>query len=81
MDKFKAASMNIADGLDWNANHICKRRKGDTRRAHKSARTKLKQDLIKEKHFGEEENKILTKIIEKNAVEPKSNFYDYYKEE
>ena len=32
----------------------------------------------KEKVFGDEENKILNDIIEKNVVETKNNFFDYY---
>ena len=32
----------------------------------------------KEKVFGDEENKILNDIIEKNLVETKNNFFDYY---
>lgn len=32
----------------------------------------------KEKVFGDEENKILNDIIEKNLVETKKNFFDYY---
>ena len=32
----------------------------------------------KEKVFGAEENKILNNIIEKNLVETKNNFFDYY---
>ena len=32
----------------------------------------------KEKVFGNEENKILNNIIEKNLVETKNNFFDYY---
>lgn len=32
----------------------------------------------KEKVFGDEENKILNNIIEKNLTETKSNFFDYY---
>ncbi len=32
----------------------------------------------KEKVFGDEENEILNDIIEKNIVETKSNFFDYY---
>lgn len=32
----------------------------------------------KEKVFGDEENKILNGIIEKNIVETKNNFFDYY---
>lgn len=32
----------------------------------------------KEKFFGDEENEILDSIIEKNSVEVKSNFFDYY---
>lgn len=43
MNLFKAMSMNMADSLDWNCKKICKRSKGDTRRIHKQARTKLKK--------------------------------------
>lgn len=32
----------------------------------------------KEKVFGKEENNILNSIIEKNIVETKNNFFDYY---
>lgn len=32
----------------------------------------------KEKVFGEEENKILENIIERNLVQTKNNFFDYY---
>ena len=32
----------------------------------------------KEKIFGNEENKILQEIINKNLVEAKNNFFDYY---
>lgn len=32
-----------------------------------------------EKVFGTEENWILQQIIEKNSVEYKNNFFDYYK--
>lgn len=43
MNLFKAMSMNMADSLDWNCKKVCKRSKGDTRRIHKQARTKLKR--------------------------------------
>lgn len=40
-------------------------------------------DIIKllidnEKHFTQNENEILQLIIDKNSVEEKPNFYDYY---
>ena len=43
MNLFKAMSMDMADSLDWNCKKVCKRSKGDTRRIHKQARTKLKR--------------------------------------
>lgn len=43
MNLFKAMSMKMADSLDWNCKKVCKRSKGDTRRIHKQARTKLKR--------------------------------------
>lgn len=43
MNLFKAMSMKMADSLDWNCKKVCKRSKGDTRRIHKRARTKLKR--------------------------------------
>ena len=33
-----------------------------------------------EKFFGNEENKIMNNIIEKNVVETKNNFFEYYEE-
>ena len=32
----------------------------------------------KEKYFGVEENEAVKRIIKKNAVPPKQNFFDYY---
>lgn len=43
MNLFKAMSMKMADSLDWNCKKVCKRSKGDTKRIHKQARTKLKK--------------------------------------
>lgn len=48
MNLFKAMSMNIADSLDWNCKKVCKRSKGDTKRIHKQARNKIKQEDKKE---------------------------------
>ena len=42
MDLFKALSMKMANSLDWNCRHVCKRRKGDDKRVHRSARRKLR---------------------------------------
>ena len=41
MDLFKALSMKMADSLDWNCKHVCKRCKGDGKRVRRSARRKL----------------------------------------
>lgn len=43
MDLFKKHTMKMADSLDWNCKGIVKRRKGDTKRIHKQARTKMKR--------------------------------------
>ena len=48
MNLFKAMSMKMADSLDWNCKKVCKRSKGDTRRIHKQARNKIKQEDKKE---------------------------------
>ena len=44
MNLFKAMSMKMADSLDWNCKKVCKRSKGDTKRIHKQARNKIKQE-------------------------------------
>ena len=44
MNLFKAMSMKMADSFDWNCKKVCKRSKGDTRRIHKQARNKIKQE-------------------------------------
>lgn len=36
---------------------------------------------VDSKHFGPAENSALARIIEMNSVEPKDNFFDYYKED
>lgn len=41
MDLFKRMGNKMATALDWNCPKVCKRHKGDTRRIHKNARTKL----------------------------------------
>ena len=56
MDIFKKSNMQMANSLDWNANHVCKRRKGDTRLVHKKGRAKLKTKLKKELEEYENEN-------------------------
>ena len=48
MNLFKAMSMKMADSLDWNCKKVCKRSKVDTRRIHKQARNKIKQEDKKE---------------------------------
>ena len=48
MNLFKAMSMQMADSLDWNCKKVCKRSKGDTKRIHKQARNKIKQEDKKE---------------------------------
>lgn len=48
MNLFKAMSMNMANSLDWNCKKVCKRSKGDTKRIHKQARNKIKQEDKKE---------------------------------
>ena len=48
MNLFKAMSMKMADSLDWNCKKVCKRSKGDTKRIHKQARNKIKQEDKKE---------------------------------
>ena len=48
MNLFKAMSMKMADSFDWNCKKVCKRAKGDTRRIHKQARNKIKQEDKKE---------------------------------
>ena len=48
MNLFKAMSMKMADSLDWNCKKVCKRSKGDTKRIHKIARNKIKQEDKKE---------------------------------
>ena len=48
MNLFKAMSMKMADSFDWNCKKVCKRSKGDTRRIHKQARNKIKQEDKKE---------------------------------
>lgn len=63
MDLFKSKSMKMADSLDWNCTKICKRNKGDTKRVHKSARTKLsKLDRI---IITEWENEIIKEFPQK----------------
>ena len=48
MNLFKAMSMKMADSFDWNCKKVCKRSKGDTKRIHKQARNKIKQEDKKE---------------------------------
>ena len=48
MNLFKAMSMKMADSLDWNCKKVCKKSKGDTKRIHKQARNKIKQEDKKE---------------------------------
>ena len=48
MNLFKAMSMKMADSLDWNCKKDRKRSKGDTKRIHKQARNKIKQEDKKE---------------------------------
>ena len=49
MDLFKKKSSTTARAWDWDVPQYTKRRKGDTQRLHKISRSKLKQELRKEK--------------------------------
>ena len=44
-----------------------------------SAHQKIYEEIKDE--FTEEENKAVDKYIKEHSIEPKDNFYDYYKEE
>ena len=50
--------MKMADSLDWNCKKVCKRSKGDTKRIHKQARNKIKQEELALKKQTED-NKIM----------------------
>ena len=48
MDLFKKVNAKQATAWDWNCPKVCKRAKGDTKRLHKIARNKIKQEDKKE---------------------------------
>lgn len=43
-----------------------------------SKKEEIMQFASKEKAFGDEENRILQDIIQKNSIDAKNNFFDYY---
>lgn len=53
MNLWKRTNVNLATSLDWNANHVVERDKGDGKLIRRYARRKLKQELRKEQKESE----------------------------